>query len=259
MKFSLTRTLKIASTGLVVVAATVLAAQTPVNAVTVKLAQQNAQTDLTNLNAELTRRTDELKKSSFSLNGDTKSTSPTALGDQSKECAEGDPQTKAAIDKTNKDSAQANSDILKLSSEVKVSIGNTKQQSAAADAQYDKFKIANTQNNIMNAVCTQKDAKGELESLIGQAQQKESQASGEGQDTGNIKEMIQKIIQLVAAVSAIIASIVALVMAIQSGDYAAAAAIFLTVIGQLGVIANILLDGQGDITAIIQSFATIGG
>lgn len=268
MKISLTNSIKLLSTSMVVAVAAVLAAQSPVNAVTAQLAQANLQTDLTNITNELTKRSEELKKVTVSLNGtigtpptgDTKSTDTKfTLGTDSKECAEGDAKTKQAIDKTNKDSEKANTDIQALLSKAKEAktADATKKVATDTDTQFDQFKTANVQANIMNTVCTQKEAQTQLEDLIKQAQDKESEASEGGGDTGNMQEIIQKIIQLVAAAAAIIASVVALVMAIQAGDYAAAATIFITIVGQLAAVAEVLLGAEGQITSVIDSLVSI--
>lgn len=267
MKISFTRISQFLSTGVLVFAITLIATQSPVSAVTAKLAQANNEKSLNDLlgkmNTELTRRTTELEKSSFSLNGE-KTGDSAATGKDSKECAEGDAQTKAAIDKTNKDSKEAEDGLLKLNAQVKASVnlGAAQQTAKDADAQYDKYKIANTQNNIMNALCTQKDAQQQLDTLIKQAQQKEAEsgASGEGGGGGeiDIKEMISQVIQIAAAIAAIIASIVALVQAIQNNDMGAAAAIFTTIMTQLAAVADMLLGGKGEISEIITIIASVG-
>lgn len=275
MKISLAQTMKLFSTGMIAFSIALLTTQVPVQAYSVKLAQAATDAQMVNLQKELTRRSDELKKSTESLNGQLSTTGTgtgTATGattKDAKECADGDKNTEQAITKVNKDSADASKGIQDMLTQSKQSgsTTTTKQQATKADAQYDEYKVANAQNNIMNAVCTQKDAQSQLESLIQQAQQKQSESaessgSGSSGDSGgggdmDITSMIQKVIQLVAAVAAIIASVVALVQAIQKGDYAAAAAILATVVGQLAAAANILLDGEGEITDIIESLDTI--
>lgn len=259
MKISFTNSVKLLSTSMVVAVAAVLAFQSPVDAVTIKLAQANLQTDLTKITGELTRRSEELQKTTTSLNGTEKTTSSGdssfSLGTDSKECAEGDKETKQAIDKTNKESKEAETSIQSLLSQTKGAKTTADASKAAtdADAQFEQYKIANVQANIMNTVCTQKDAQSQLTSLIEQAQSLESEASSSGEDTGSSEEIIQKIIQLVAAAAAIAASVVALIMAIQSGDYAAAMTIFITIIGQLATVAEVLLGAEGEITEVIDS------
>lgn len=267
MKISLNRVTQFLSTGMLVFAVTLIATQSPVHAVTAKLAQANNEKTLQDLlskmNTELTRRTTELDKSTFSLNGD-KATGATT-GEDAKECADGDKATQAALDKTNKDSQQASFDLTKLTAQVKASatIGSAQQAAKDADSKYEQFQIANTQNNIMNAMCTQKDAQGQLDALIKQAQEKQAQqeASGEGGSGGgdiDIKEMIKQVIQISLAIAAIIASIVALVQAIQNNDMAAAAAIFTTIMTQLAAVADMLLGGKGEITEIIKLIGSVG-
>lgn len=319
--------LKLLSTGVIVAAATLLATQGAVSALHVQLAQANQQRDaqqmIDNINKELTRRTTELDKSTKALNGELKVGGTSSIGDDAKECAT-DTKTKQAIEKVNKDSEKADTDIKKMLGDLKQSNASATatQKATEADSQYSQYKTANVQNNIMNATCTQKDAQAQLSQLVEQATQRynecfggnldlsknetwvqsggakvggtsgtdDTDKSGNNQSTGgddsanaedcpansggqsgggseggggggggNIAEMIQKVVQLIAAVSAIIASVVALIMAIQSGDYAAAAAIFATIMGQLAAVANILLDGQGEITGILQSMGTITG
>lgn len=278
MKISLTPSMKLLSTGLIAFSIALLTSQAPVQAYTVKLAQAETNAQMTKLTDELTRRSNELSKSSIALNGQiqigagggsttTTTTSGTA-GKDSKECANGDKNTERAITKVNKDSSDASKSIQDMLTQAKQSNASAtaKQQSTKADAQYNDYKVANAQNNVMNAVCTQKDAQAKLETLIKQAQDKQAQSESSGDSSSSsggggggldIKSMIQKVIQLVAAVSAIIASIVALVQAIQKGDFAAATAILATVVGQLAAAANILLDGEGEITDIINSLDTI--
>lgn len=260
MKISLTNSVKLLSTTMVVAVAAVLAFQSPVDAVTIKLAQANLQTDLTKITGELTRRSEELQKTTASLNGTQKTSSGDAsfnLGTDSEECAEGDKKTKQAIDKTNKDSKEADASIQALLSQTKGAKTTADANKAAtdADAQFEQYKIANVQANIMNTVCTQKDAQSQLTSLIEQAQSLESEASSSGQDTGSSEEIIQKIIQLVAAAAAIAASVVALIMAIQSGDYAAAMTIFITILGQLATVAEVLLGAEGELTSLVSSLS----
>lgn len=270
MKISLNRLTQFLSTGVLVFAITLIATQSPVNAVTAKLAQANNEKALQDLlgkmNGELTRRTTELEKSSTNLNGE-KATGATT-GEEAKECADGDKSTQAALDKTNKDSAQASFDLSKLTTQAKTSKDTaTAQQTAKdADAKYDEYKIANTQNNIMNALCTQKDAQSQLDTLIKQAQAMQEQSessessgsSGSSESSGgdmDISEMISQVIQIAAAIAAIIASIVALVQAIQNNDMAAAAAIFTTIMTQLAAVADMLLGGEGEITEIISALS----
>lgn len=312
MKISLINKAKVFTTGLLVVAATVLAAQTPVNALTAKLAVENQVTDLNSMvgkiTSELNRQSTEIGKTQTALNGDTKSGS---AGKDAKECAEGDPKAKQAIDKTNNSMATANTDISKLLNEAKQAktLDEAKKTAAATDAKYDQYKTANAQGNLMNTTCTQKEAQKQLEDMVGKAMERFKQcfgkevslegvdkdqastslpglsdelktsASAEGTDstagtdtdstaataseecspTGaaggsgggggggmDINEIIQKVIKILIMVSALIASIIALIAALAAGDVAGAAVLMTAIMGQLTMIAQMLLGGSED-------------
>jgi YHYH protein len=189
---------------------------------------------------------------------------------------------KKNIQSDNNDNIQA---LTAIKTEVQKANSTTDLQQSAQklDTQYSQSQFNVQQGAIAKDLNTQQDASNQLQSMVTQAksllQQCQAQSSSNGSQQCNIgssnsgsstgsgsgsgsgssldiSSIISEVIELLAAIAAIITSIIALITAIQSGDYTSALTIFITIIGELEIIAKIL---EQAVQQISQAISGMGG
>jgi len=79
-----------------------------------------------------------------------------------------------------------------------------------------------------------------------------SNSGGSGGGSIDVSSIIETVVKLLVAVAAIIASIIALIIAIQNGEYVAATALFIAIVGQLESIANILIEAMEQMSSAVE-------
>lgn len=237
----------------------VIATQSTVSSVSAQVAADNTQKLISDIQKEIDRRQTVLNNST----GNTTSTSTTNANTAN--CNSKD-VPKSVTDGAQKDASKAGSDLKSLEDSLKSinSSSSAQQKAKQTDDSYESFQVAAIKSAAVGDLCTQAEAKQQLEELISQAKEKlasnQSSSGGSGSsggsDSGNAEEQIAMLEKLVAAIAAIIASIVALILAIINGDYAAAMTLFQTILGQLAVVATILVEA---LASVLQINISLGG
>lgn len=196
---------------------------------------------LSNLNKEIDRREDATTKAQEALNSSTTI------------------------------SQQAKSDVSKNLGEVKTSLATTGDQAkktttvqgaqdlaTSLNGGYDKFAINNAKAQLLKDSDSQQGIQQQLSATAASLQEKiDSQSSSQsgssgGGDSGSAEEMLTNLINLITAIGAIVASIVALVLALVAGNFAEAAAIFLTILGQLAANLASILNVQSGLQVVLS-------
>lgn len=239
----------IMTTALAVVISVVLATQSTVASVSAQMAtdtnKKQLDSLLQNINKELERRQTVLDKSSLDK---TSTGTPT---DDTKECNTED-VPKSVTDGAKNDASKTGNSMQSLQDSLKgiTNLGDAQQKAKQTDDSYQQFQVAATKSAIVKDMCTQSDAKQQLEELVKQAKEKMASNESSGQSNGNSEEQTKMIEQLITAIEAIFASVVALIIALATGNYEAAMQIFQTILGQLAVVGTILLQAVASMVQI---------
>ncbi len=247
------------TTALAVVMSIVLATQSTVASVSAQMATDNTKKQLDsllqNINKELERRQSVLDTSSLTQTGTGTGTS----GSSTAECSTED-VPKSITDGAKSDVAKTDSSMQSIQDSLKniTSLGDAQQKAKQTDDAYQQFQVTATKSAIVKDMCTQSQAKQQLEELVSQAKQQMASNSASGQSNGNSEEQTKMIEQLITAIEAIFASVVALIIALATGNYEAAMQIFQTIIGQLAVVGTILLQAVASMLQINISLG-VGG
>lgn len=256
---------------LAVVVSVIVATNSTVSTVSAQVAADNNQKQLDSLLSNITKEVDRRQTVLDNSTGNTGTTSAatgtSTTNANTKDC--GDDVPKAVTDGANKDASKASSDLKSLEDSLKTSKTLTDAQSKAkqTDDSHQSFQLAAAKSAVVGDLCTQANSKDQLEQLLAQAKEKlasqESSggsssggsSSGGSSDSGNTEEQIKMLEQLIVAIAAIIASVVALIMALLNQDYAAAIAIFQTILGQLTVVASVIVQAIASVLEIDVSLS----
>lgn len=238
----------------------VLATQSTVASVSAQMAADGSKKQLDsllqNINKEIERRQTVLDTSSLTKTATDDSGSNTTAA----ECDTED-VPKSITDGTKSEVSQADSTLKGLKDSLKniTSLGDAQQKAKQTDDAYQQFQITATKSSIVKDMCTQSQAKQQLEDLVKQAKQQMASNESSGTSNGNAEEQTKMIEQLIAAISAIFASVVALIIALATGNYEAAMQIFQTILGQLAVVGTILLQAVASMLQINISLGVGSG
>jgi hypothetical protein len=231
----------------------VIATQSTVASVSAQVAADNTKKQMDSLiqsiNSEITRRQTVLGQAAQTGTSGNSSSS-------SSQCNSKDvPASITSSTKT--ETTQASSSLQSLQDSLKniTSLGGAQQTAKQTDDAYQQFQVTATKASIVKDMCTQSDAKQQLQSLVDQAKQQMASNTASGKSNGNAEEQTKLIQQLITAITAIFASVVALILALVAGDYAAAMEIFGTILGQLAMVGNILVQA---IASMLQINISLG-
>lgn len=270
----ITNAIMTSTTGFMVV---LLSTQGVVTTVSAQAASTNAQTSAAALteqiSGELSRRSTMLSNLDLTTPTGTTTTDTTGGSGTDIDASECQDVPKDLVNKTQSTVDKSQNQITDISKALQsnTSLANAQAQAKSADNAYGNFQIAATQGGVMDTLCQQDKAKGQLDTLIKQAQSlidqqssssgSSSSGSGSGSSSSSSQDMLTQIIQLVAALATIIVSIVALITALINGDYAAAMTIFTTILGQLATSSSVISQAISSVTSLISSLGgsvTIG-
>jgi hypothetical protein len=240
------------TTAFAVTMSIVMATQSTVASVSAQVAADNTKKQMDSLiqsiNSEITRRQNVL--------GQAAQTSTSSSSSSSSQCNSKDVPA-SITDSTKTETTQASNSLQSLQDSLKniTSLGGAQQTAKQTDDAYQQFQVTATKASIVKDMCTQSDAKQQLQSLVDQAKQQMASNTASGKSNGNAEEQTKLIQQLIAAITAIFASVVALILALVTGNYAAAMEIFGTILGQLAMVGNILVQA---IASMLQINISLG-
>lgn len=174
-----------------------------------------------------------------------------------------------AVEGSNLLSLEAKKTILATLTESRTALNNLKREisnvkdyesakelATRVEGQYEQYTNSNAAAYTLKDGDTQKQAADQLESLADDAQSKIDQAGAADADVSGLQEQLKGIDQLIQSISAIIASIVALLVSLATGNFKDAAAIFQTILGQLGLNITAMDSAQNGLSGIIDSLAS---
>lgn len=247
------------TTVLAVAASVLVASHSTVSTVSAQVAADNSQKQMTALVADIQKELDRRQALLNNSTGNPAATTTSTTNANIKDCGTGVPKT--VTDAAQKDAAKAGGDLKSLEDSLKglKSLTDAQQKAKQTDDGYQSFQVSATKAAVVGDLCSQAAAKDQLDQMLKQSKDQlaNSQANGGGAGGGgggNAEEQIKMLEQLVVAIAAIIASVVALIIAIAAGDYVAAMAIFQTILGQLAVVANTIVQAISQLVKINISF-----
>lgn len=254
--FQLKRTSLVA---VVAVAASLLiASHSTVSTVSAQVATDNTKKEMDTLIANIKKEMDRRQVVLNNSTGNTTATTTTQTNANVKDCGKDVP--KSITDGAQKEAAKAGTDIKSIQDMLKntKTLSEAKDKAKQADNNYQSFQITSTKSAVVGDLCTQAGSKDQLDQLLKQSKDQLASQQAAGQGTGNSEEQIKMLEQIIAAIGAIIASVVALLLAIATGDYAAIMAIFQTILGQLAVVANTIVQAISQLVKINISLGSGG-